>query len=154
MKKLLYLLFILPLIGVWACSDDDDLPSFSVQVGMSGQSEITDAGVVVIPQGNKFAVDSLIPVSDTGGKIAFGPVAYYLDGLYLGTSPFSPYPMSLNTENLKLGYYVLQMVMPVYAEGYSMANGVLNYKLQIVEPTPAEDEGTTTVIKGIPDIKK
>ncbi len=140
MKRLLYLLFALPLFFV-ACSDDDDLPSFQLQIDMKGQTEITDKGVVVVPQGTPFTIESIKAVNPSVKDLALGGATYYWDYVFQGSNIVSPFGMVFETENLPLGSHLLQIYIPVLAVNYSPAEAVVSYTIKIVEPL---EEGEPT----------
>lgn len=133
MKKLLYLLFALPLFFV-SCSDDDDLPNFQLQIDMTGQTEITDNGVIVVPQGTPFTVESIKAVNPSVKDLTIGGATYYWDYVFQGSTLIAPFGMEFNTENLPLGSHLLQIYMPVFAVNYSPAEAVASYTIKIVEP--------------------
>ncbi len=148
MKKLLYLLFALPLIFV-SCSDDDDLPQFKLQIDMAGQSEITDKGVVVVEQGIPLVVKSISVVNSSDKKIVLGGATYYWDYVFQGSTLVSPFAMEFDTANLPVGNHLLQIYIPVFAVDYSPAEAVVSYTIKVVEPTgegtsmPSTPESTT-----------
>lgn len=133
MKKLIYLLFALPLFFV-SCSDDDDLPNFQLQIDMTGQTEITDKGVVVVPQGTPLTVESISIVNPSVKDITLGGATYYWDYVFQGSTLIAPFGMVFNTENLPLGSHLLQIYLPVLAVNYSPAEAVASYTVRIVEP--------------------
>ena len=133
MKRLIYLLFALPLFFV-SCSDDDDLPNFQVQIDMKGQTEITDKGVIVVPQGTPFTVESITIVNPSVKDITLGGATYYWSYVFQGSTLVAPFGMVFNTENLPLGSHLLQIYMPVFAVDYSPAEAVASYTIKIVEP--------------------
>lgn len=138
MKRLLYLLFALPLF-LASCSDDDDLPSFQLQVDMKGQTEITDKGVIVVPQGTPFTIESIQAVNPSVKDLTIGGATYYWDYVFQGSTLVAPFGMKFNTENLPLGSHLLQIYMPIFAVNYSPAEAVASYTIRIVEPL---EEGT------------
>ncbi|MBD5285471.1 MAG: hypothetical protein HDS29_04240 [Bacteroides sp.] len=159
MKKLFYMLLALPLFFFASCNDDDnDLPDFKVKVDISGQSEVTEDGVIVIPSGNQFSIDAVSIVESDAKEIAIGGVSYYWDYVLLDASNIiPPYGITLNTAGISEGDHILQIYMPIFAVGYSPAEALLTYKVKIVEPVADEtpdDSGTatTTTITASPKV--
>ena len=70
MKKFLYLLLVLPLLGVFtSCDDDDkDLPNVSLAIDYSGGTE--ENGVVSVVQGNTLEINALKAIPAEGTKEA------------------------------------------------------------------------------------
>lgn len=137
MKKLFYLFFALPLL-LLSCSDDNNLPDFDVQVTFSEGTQVEN-GTITVPQGDSFAVESIVPVNSSAKDIAFGAVTYQLDYGINYTTVVSPYAMTFETGNLPVGRHLLRIMFPVYAVDYSPAQAVIDYTLVITEPTP--DDG-------------
>ncbi|MCM1092961.1 MAG: hypothetical protein NC248_02590 [Bacteroides sp.] len=157
MKKLLYILLALPLFFFASCSDDDnDLPDFKVKVDISGQSEVTENGVIVIPSGNQFSIDAISIVESDAKEIAIGGVSYYWDYILLDASNIiPPYGITFNTTGIPEGDHILQIYMPIFAVGYSPAEALLTYRVKIVAPAEDEtpdDSGSTTTITATPKV--
>lgn len=149
MKRLIYLLFALPLFMV-ACSDDNDLPKFDLRVEMTGQTEITDNGVIVVPQGTPLTIESLTAVDASAKDLTFGGATYYWDYVFQGSTLVAPFGMTFNTENLPLGSHLLQIYIPVFAVNYSPSEAIASYTVKIVEPSSDGADGsgesaTTTI---------
>lgn len=139
MKKLFYLIFALPLL-LLSCSDDNNLPEFDVRVTFSEGTQVEN-GVITVPQGQSFAIESIVPVNSNAKDIAFGAVTYQLDYGINYTTVLAPYAMTFDTQNLPVGRHLLRIMFPVYAVDYSPAQALLDYTLVITEPAPDEGEG-------------
>lgn len=140
MKKVIYLLFALPLF-LASCHDDNKLPDVSLDVKMSGQTEITDDGVVVVPQGTKFIIEgiSIAESSVVKKDVALGGATYFWDYALLGTNIVQPFGIELDTSSAPVGNHLLQIEIPVLAVGYSPATAYIAYKVSIVEPEETPD---------------
>ena len=70
MKRFLYLLLALPLLGFIAtsCSDDDDLPDVTLSMDYSGAT-LTD-GVFTVEQGDTLKINALKVIPAEGTKPA------------------------------------------------------------------------------------
>lgn len=156
MKKLFYMLLALPLFFASCNDDDNDIPDFKVKIDISGQSEVTENGVIVIPSGNQFSVDAISIVESEAKEIAIGGVSYYWDYILLDASNIiPPYGITLNTTGIPEGDHILQIYMPIFAVGYSPAEALVTYRVNIVAPeeTPAPDEpDATTTITATPKV--
>ncbi len=156
MKKLLYILLALPLFFASCSDDDNDLPDFRVKVDISGQSEVTENGVIVIPSGNQFSIDAISIVESDAKEIAIGGVSYYWDYILLDASNIiPPYGITFNTTGIPEGDHILQIYMPIFAVGYSPAEALLTYRVKIVAPVEDEtpdDSGSTTTITATPKV--
>lgn len=143
MKRFLYLLLALPLLGFFAssCGDDDkDLPDVTLSMDYSGATYAD--GVFTVEQGDTLKIEALNVIPAKGTKAAtLGPVSYYIDGFYQFTSPFEPFSCFIPTGNLKVGKYLLQASANIFQVDKSIAFGVFSYPINIVEKqTP--DDGT------------
>ena len=139
MKKLFYLLFALPLL-LLSCSDDNNLPEFDVRVTFSEGTHVEN-GVITVPQGEQFTIESIVPVNSNAKDIAFGAVTYQLDYGLNYTTVLAPYAMTFDTSNLPVARHLLRIFFPVYAVDYSPAQALIDYTLVITEPVENPDEG-------------
>ncbi|MDE7476302.1 MAG: hypothetical protein K2M71_11800, partial [Duncaniella sp.] len=90
MKRLIYLLLVLPLLGlVSSCDDDKDLPQVSLSIDYTGATE--EDGTIYVVQGDTLNVTALRAVPAEGTKAAtLGVVAYFWDGIPQGRTAISP----------------------------------------------------------------
>lgn len=141
MKRLFLFLFALPLLLLASCSDDDKaFPDFKVKIDITGQSEVTDDGVIVVPAGSMFSVDAISLMSSDAKEITIGGASYYWNYSFKDSNIISPYGMSFITEGLPEGDYMLQIYMSVFAVGYSPAEALLSYHVRIVAPAGDTDD--------------
>jgi hypothetical protein len=148
MKKLFYLLLALPLF-LASCGDDDDYPTFQLDVAMSGQNVTSDDdGVISVTQGDTLAIDSITIVNASTKDIALGGASYYWDHAFIGTTIVVPFGCKIATDNIPVGTHLLQINMPVLAVGYSVMTATVAYKVEILAPTSDEGTGTTTPSTG------
>lgn len=147
MKKVIYLLFALPLF-LASCHDDNKLPDVSLDVTMSGQTDITDKGVVVIPQGTPLVIEgiSIAESSVLKKDVALGGATYFWDYQLLNTNIVQPFGINIDTSSAPIGNHLLQIEIPVLAVGYSPATAYIAYKVSIVEPeeTPENPDEPST----------
>lgn len=134
MKRLnflaLALVAVLPLIST-SCSNDDDLPEVNLSVAFSGASE--NDGVLYVVQGDNLVIDGLNVTPVAGSKKAtLGATAYYWDYQFLGTSIMEPFGMSINTERLPVGEYLLQINTTVFQVDKSVGIAYISLPVVVV----------------------
>lgn len=135
MKKFFYLLCALPMLLLAACSDDDKVPEFDVEVTFAPDVNVVD-NVITVPQGESFTIESVRPVNSNAKEITFGTVTYQIDyGMGFPTMA-QPYTVTFNTDGLRVGRHLLRIFIGVWAVDYSPANAIVSYYLDITEPEP------------------
>ena len=97
MKRLFYLLFILPLILV-SCDDDNELPDVKFNVEISGGKNVN--GIIYVVKGDTLTVEKVEILSHNTKGAAMGEVSYFWDGLFLLTNPFPPYKINIATDRM------------------------------------------------------
>lgn len=115
MKRLYYLLLVLPVLALMAaCSDDDkDLPKVNITADYADAEMIND--VLTVTQGQPLKIEKLTVTPVEGTKKAMlGNVVYYIDGLPVGSTGVSPYSAEFSTENLAEGTHTLGIVAQVF----------------------------------------
>lgn len=164
MKKLFSLLLLaLPLTFLaTSCSDDDDLPNVDITVKMSNCKKLDNTIYVV--RGQTLDIDGITVKNLDGDKPALITQAtYYWDYYVLGTSVIAPYGFQIATvapteevEGTPLGKHLLVIEMPVLAEDKSVATGIVDFVVQVVESedqipadavTPGDTEQTVSLKK-------
>jgi len=132
MKKILYLLFLLPL-GLLAasCDDDDKVPDVDIQATISGG--VVEDNVIYVAKGEPLVIERMTIVSNEGKDAAIGVVNYRIDGLEAGQSHLAPYRFEVFTDNLPVGNHILTADMPVYVVDYPICFGVFSFDFKVVE---------------------
>ena len=131
MKKLLFLLLMLPLgLFVASCDDDNKVPEVSVSAKVSGA--VVDNGVIYVVKGETFQFESLDLVNNTGKNGCIGSVTYFLDGLVVGTAVSPPFQFVVDTENLPVGNHLISADASVYVVDYSVCWGVFQFPVKVV----------------------
>lgn len=148
LKKVFYLLLLLPLGFIaGSCDDDNDLPDVGLQATIS-QGVVSDNTIYVV-QGETLQIDAVTLVNNTGKDGAIGVVNYYIDGLNIGQSVLAPYAFSIETANLPVGTHTLTAEMPVYVVDYPICFGAFSFTLQVVEnPSDLPGEPAPAVLSG------
>jgi hypothetical protein len=141
MKRLLFLICTVPLLVMMACSDDDNLPQFDVEIVFSDDVQVND-NVITIPQGDVLSIESVKPVNSTAKEITFGTVTYQIDGGAGLSTLLQPYSISFNTSGMSVGRHLLRIFITVWAVDYSPANAIVTYYIDVTEPS-ADGDGST-----------
>ncbi len=141
MKKFLYLLLVLPLLGVFtSCDDDDkDLPNVSLAIDYSGGTE--ENGVVNVVQGNTLEINALKAIPAEGTKEAtLTNVVYFLDGVPVGRTDIMPFAININTTELEVGEHYLGVQATVLQVGKSVGFAVARFKFNVL-PNDTQEPG-------------
>lgn len=142
MKKLLYLLMLLPLcLGVSSCSDDNDFPSVDLTVKMTGAANVDN--VIYVVQGDPFGIESISVTSLTGKQAMLSSVGYYWDGVLSQVAPAAPYSITWDTSSLGVGSHLLQMQTSLLQVDKSLATAVFTYRVQVVASADDLPDGAT-----------
>lgn len=149
MKKMIYLLLVLPLLGLTACSDDDDIPNVDVTVSIEGATRVGD--VLYVVEGETLSVTSINLVDNTAKGAVIGSASYFWDYYRFYATINRPYGMSLSTVDMPLGNHLLEAVITIYAVDYAPCQGYINYKVRIVPS--ADDIPTDGVAEENPTVK-
>ena len=140
MKKLLLLLFLLPLGFLGSCSDDDDnVPDCDITVVFDNVAEVD--GQLYVTQDTDFGVQSITATSTNGKKAIVANVVYAIDYLPLGGTIVEPYTATFDTQNLAVGTgHVLGIGFQILQVDKSIFNSRLSYKFNVV-PTVEDIPG-------------
>lgn len=92
MKKLFYLLFLLPLAFFASCSSDDDLPEVDLKVSLSGVTKKADSNVFYTVSDQTVAVTEFSATSLTGKAATVANSTYYINAVLPGLelNPLNP----------------------------------------------------------------
>jgi len=141
MKKLFYLLFLLPLAFLASCNDDDDLPQVDFSITISNVALNNNAFYSV--KGDVVTIDNVSVKSLTDQNAYVTGVRYFLNGIPIFGTIESPFICELETKDLSTGTYTLNVTSTILQVDKSIANGIINYPLIIVDSADDLPTGTT-----------
>lgn len=139
MKKLLYLLFMLPLAIFASCSDDKDLPQVDFTITVSNVAKANNAFYAV--KGDVVTIDQVSVASLTDKQATVTGVRYFLNGMPIFGTIEDPFSCNIETENLNAGSYTINVTSTVLQVDKTIANCAMNYPLTIVETADDLPEG-------------
>lgn len=148
MKKLFYLLFVLPLAFFASCNDDDDLAQVDFEVTLSGVTQVNDNFYTVA--GNTVNIDGVSVKSLTDKAATVTGVRYYLDGFPIWASvEEGNFSFAFTTEGMEAGSHNLAITATVLQVDKSITSAALNIPIVVVEnaedlPSGAPEIGTYT----------
>ena len=148
MKRIFYLLLVLPLLGlVSSCSDDKDLPQVNLSIDYTGATE--EDGTLYVVQGETLNVTALRAIPEEGTKAAtVGVAAYFWDGIPEGRTAISPFAISINTADMEVGQHYLGVNATVLQVDKEVGFAVTRFPIVIVanenEQPGDQDGGTIT----------
>lgn len=154
MKKFLLILgLILPMIGLVACDNDNDLPNVKFDVSITDATNVN--GTIYVVQDGSIIVDGIAVrnlESDKGAGI--GSASYFWDGLFIGSNIQPPYGMEIEIgESVPVGKHELMIKCPVFAVDKSIATAWLVYPVQVVQSEDDIPEGGVTTFVASPSVK-
>lgn len=139
MKKLLYLLLLLPLGFLASCDSDNDLPDVDITVTFDNVVEGEDAIYVV--KGDTLKIQSVTCKGNDNKQAMVNEVTYVLDGFPLGTSIIAPYGATIATDNFSAGKFLLGLRMNVLQVDKSLAFGVISFGFKVVDSADELPDG-------------
>lgn len=152
MKKLFYLLFLLPFALMASCSDDDDLAQVDMTVTMSNVTKVNNTFYAI--KGTTVTIDGTTVTPSAGKQATIVGVNYFMNGLPMPLAFAAPYAIEFKAD-LPAGSYVLDVTGEVLQVDKSITNMLCKYPFTIVEteedlPDGAPEIGTysSTITSG------
>ncbi len=141
MKKLLYLLLLLPLSFLASCHDDDDMPSVDITVNID--NAVDADGKIYIVSGEPLTVAG-ITAEGLGGKAAgISGVNYILDHVGMGYTIVSPFGGSISSAYLPVGNHLFTLAFDVLQVDKSIAYAQLSTIVTVVASEEDLPDGST-----------
>ena len=145
MKKLyLFLLMILPLALLPACSDDDDIAQVDINVALKGVTDVN--GVYYVVNGTPVQIESITATPTNGASTALYGVDYYLNYHLIGYSIVAPFSADVNIT--KPGMNIMQIYTTVFQVDKTVTNAYVEIPFMLVESSddiPGYSGGDNTV---------
>ena len=140
MKKLFYLLFLLPLTVLMSCKDDDkDFSPVDMTITLSGVT--VDNGEFYTVAGEKVTIDRLDVKSIDGKNTGLANVVFDLNGAPIFNYPGSGNLGEFSTENFPAGKYSLGITGNLLQVDSSIKIFAISYPLTVVESAEDLPEG-------------
>lgn len=126
------MLLAIPLLGLVACHDDNDLPDVDFNFTIENATRVD--GYLYIVQGETMDITSIEVVNKDSDKPAIITAAnFYWDYYYIGSAIEPPFAFSVETSTeTPLGDHILQVESPLYAEGKTAATSVVTFRVKVV----------------------
>lgn len=132
MKKLFYLLFLLPLAFLGSCNNDDDVPQVDLTLTLDGVTQNPDNEQFYIVNGTEASVQSLVAESLTDKAAVCTNCVFYIDGLQITDTFIEPFASDIPTAILSPGLHYLQARTTILQVDKSIAVGYISIPIQVV----------------------
>lgn len=139
MKKLLYLLMLLPLAFFGSCHDDNDVPNVDINVNLN--NVVLDNNIVYIVKDTPFEITSIV-ANGIGSKALITNVSYYWDNIRVAWSPVAPFNRTFDTSYTQPGTHILALTCEVAQEGKSLGITAMSFNVKVVDSADELPEGT------------
>ncbi|MDE6650011.1 MAG: hypothetical protein K2K45_08790 [Muribaculaceae bacterium] len=144
MKKLLYLLLVLPFTMMFSsCSNDNDLPN--VEITMSFDNAAVDDGTVYVVQDSVFSITGISTKAlDSNQQAAIANVRYFWNGYPAPNLTWSNMPIEIDMAQMPVtssGKCLLGLNATLLETDKSMAYCSLDIPIQTVESVDSLPQG-------------
>lgn len=159
MKKLFYLLFLLPIAMFSSCSNDDELANVDLTLTLDGVTQTEENGIFYTVEGNDITIEGVDVKSLSGKDAILVNVIYYFQGYPLIGNPANPFLGTFSTEDLEPGTYNLSLRAEVLEVDKSITSIATNYPIVVVKssedlPANAPEIGSYSVTLRLQPEKK
>ena len=146
MKKLLYLLLVLPFaMMISSCSSDKDLPN--VDITLTFDNAAVKDGAVYVIQDSVFSMTGItVKAVDTKQQAAIANIRYFWNGIPAPGLTWSPLPMEIDMAQMpqpENGENILGLRATLLETDKSIAYTALNIPIIAVENEEALPDGVT-----------
>ena len=139
MKKLLYLLLLLPLGFLTSCHDDDDNVNVNLLVAFNNVA-VTDEGALYAVQDTPITIEG-VTCQGIGSTAVVTDVTYYWDNLVLFVPPFAPYGGTFDTAVQTPGKHLFGVNAQIAQEGKALGFAAIGKAINIVATAEELPEG-------------
>lgn len=143
MKKLFYLLLLLPLSFLMSCNSEDDLAQVDLTITLEGVTELN--GNFYTISGNDITIKNLFVKSLNGKNAVITNVTYYFEGRPMIGVPGNPFLGTFSTEGLPSGTYTLGLTGLVLEVDKTVTTVSCSYPLTIVDSEEDLPEGAPEI---------
>lgn len=150
MKKLLYLLMLLPLFFATSCNSDEDYPAVDMKITISGVTY--HDGSLYTVRGETVQFDNIAVTALNGNDAAVANVTYTCDGVPAGYAEFNPFSSEINTAGLADGSHFIDIGFNLLEVDKTIVYGMCRYRLIVVgaeSELPADCEPIGTIVSNI-----
>lgn len=142
MKKLLYLLLLLPAALFTSC-DKDEVSPFDMTFTMSGVTQSNGAFYTV--SGNDVTINNISAKALDGTATQVSNVMFFLDGMPLLNGPWNVNPWSFSTVGLRPGTHTIGVTGYLLQVDHSVKDFSVSYPLVIVDSQENLPEGAPEI---------
>lgn len=140
MKKLIYLILLLPAMLLAGCNDENDLPD--VNLTITFDNAVVDGSVIYVVKDTPLEILS-ISASGNGSKALVTSATYYWDNFRVGWSPLAPFSATFGPTYTTEGNHLLGLSMEIAQEGKSLGFAAVTYNVKAVDSEEDLPDGTT-----------
>ncbi len=142
------MLLALPMLGLVACHDDNDIPDVDFNFTFENATRVN--GRLYVVQGDTMEIKSIDVINKEPGKPAIITGAnYYWDYRYIGSSIQPPYAFDIAVgKTVPTGQHLLEIECPLFAKDKAAATALVNFRVEIVanaDDIPGKGEQTFSV---------
>lgn len=143
MKKLYYLLLLLPFSLLISCNDDKDFSPVDMTLTLDGVTLVNDNFYTVA--GENVSVENLEVKSIDGKNTGVTHVLITINGVPMNGVPGNPFIGPVSTENLSAGTYTIEVSGNLIQVDSSVKIFAVTYPLTIVESQEDLPSGTPEI---------
>ncbi len=134
MKKLLYLLLLLPLTLICSCSsDEEDFPQVELILSIENATVNNQTKEFYLLKSAPAQILSLQAHSLTSQAAACTNCIFKIDGMPITDTSTEPFTSPIPTKNLAPGQHTLEAYTTILQVDKTIANGVISLPFQVVE---------------------
>lgn len=143
MKKLLYLLLLMPFSLLISCNDEKDFSPVDLTLTLSGVTVSDDVFITVT--GEEITIDGITAKSIDGKNSALANITFYLNGAPLIGTPGNPFSGTFSTEGFEAGTYYISLTGNLLQEDAPIQIFTAEYPIKIVENQEDLPENTPEI---------
>lgn len=144
MKKLFYLLYLLPVAFFASCNDKDDLANVDLTLTLGGVTQTEENGVFYTVAGEEITIEKVGVKSLTSKDAALANVMYYFEGFPVMFDPETSV-LGIDTEDFEAGTYTLSLTGQILQVDKTLTNFASSYSIVVVESSEDLPEGAPEI---------